>query len=69
MTPKDYNDDFHNFHLLDSINSAKEIIPLFLNYFKPYTVLDVGCGLGTWLTVFKENGCEVFGIDGDYVKK
>lgn len=69
MTPKDYNDNFHNFHLLDSINSAKEIIPLFLNYFKPSCVLDVGCGLGLWLSVFKEKGCEVFGIDSNYVIK
>jgi SAM-dependent methyltransferase len=69
MTPKDYNDNFHNFHLLDSINSAKEVIPLFFNYFKPSSVLDVGCGLGSWLSVFKEKGCEVCGIDGDYVIK
>jgi SAM-dependent methyltransferase len=69
MTPKDYNDNFHNFHLIDSINSAKEVVPLFFNYFKPSSVLDVGCGLGSWLSVFKEKGCEVFGIDGDYVIK
>lgn len=69
MTPKDYNSNFHDFHFLDSIDSAKEVVPLLLSYFKPLTVLDVGCGLGTWLTIFKEKGCEVFGIDGDYVKK
>ena len=68
MTPKDYSDNFHHAHYRNSISSAKEIIPLFLDFFKPKSVLDVGCGLGTWLTVFEEHGCEIFGIDGDYVK-
>jgi len=69
MTPIDYNDNFHKIHFRDSLNSAKEIVPLFLSYFKPQSVLDVGCGLGTWLSVFKENNCDIFGIDGDYVQK
>ena len=68
MIPKDYNDNFHEVHFQNSINSAKEVIPLFLSYYKPKTVLDVGCGLGTWLNIFEQNQCEVFGIDGDYIK-
>ncbi len=68
MTPIDYNDNFYNVHFQDSIDSAKEIVPLFLTYFKPKTVLDVGCGLGTWLKIFEENQCDVLGIDGDYIE-
>jgi SAM-dependent methyltransferase len=68
MTPIDYQDNFHNVHFQHSLNSAKEIVPLFLSYYKPQSVLDVGCGLGTWLNVFQENQCDVFGIDGDYVQ-
>jgi cyclopropane fatty-acyl-phospholipid synthase-like methyltransferase len=67
MIPKDYNDNFYDYHFQDSINSAQELIPLFLKYFKPKSVLDVGCGLGTWLSVFEEYNCEIFGIDGDNV--
>lgn len=67
MTPKDYNDNFHNAHYQNSLSSAKEIVPLFFEFFKPSAVLDVGCGLGTWLTVFEEHGCKIKGIDGDYV--
>jgi SAM-dependent methyltransferase len=67
MTPKDYKDNFHNVHLQHSLDSANEIVPLFLSYFKPKEVLDVGCGLGTWLSVFKAHSCNVLGIDGDYV--
>lgn len=68
MTPKNYNDNFHAIHLQNSINSAKEVVPLFLSYYKPKSVLDIGCGLGTWLKIFEENQCEIFGIDGDYVQ-
>ncbi len=68
MTPKNYNDDFHDYHFRNSINAAKEVIPLFFNYFKPKSVLDVGCGVGTWLSVFEDNQCDVFGIDGDYIE-
>lgn len=67
MTPKDYKDNFHAIHFQNSIDSANQVVPLFLSYFKPKTVLDIGCGLGTWLKIFEENQCEVFGIDGDYV--
>ena len=31
------------------------------------TVLDVGCGAGAWLSVWKQNGCQITGLDGDYV--
>lgn len=68
MSPKDYNDNFHAVHFQNSMSSANEIVPLFLSYFKPKTVLDIGCGLGSWLKIFEENQCEVFGIDGDYVE-
>jgi SAM-dependent methyltransferase len=68
MTPKDYKDNFHAIHFQNSIDSANEVVPLFLSYFRPKTVLDIGCGLGTWLKIFEENQCEVYGIDGDYVE-
>jgi methyltransferase family protein len=30
----------------------------------------VGCGIGTWLSVFREYGVtDILGVDGDYVKK
>ncbi|MBU1159680.1 class I SAM-dependent methyltransferase [Patescibacteria group bacterium] len=53
-----------------SKESAKEIIPLILKLISPKSVIDVGCGVGTWLAVFKERGIEdILGIDGDYVDK
>jgi SAM-dependent methyltransferase len=39
-----------------------------LKILSPRSVVDVGCGLGTWLAEFQKRGIpEVLGIDGDYV--
>ena len=50
--------------------SARVIVPLLVDRLRPRSVVDVGCGLGTWLAVFRENGiADVVGIDGDYVDR
>jgi 2-polyprenyl-3-methyl-5-hydroxy-6-metoxy-1,4-benzoquinol methylase len=68
MRPKTYQDNFFNYHLEDSINSAKEVIPIVLKYIKPASVIDVGCGVGTWLSVWKQQGItDIQGVDGEYV--
>jgi SAM-dependent methyltransferase len=49
-------------------HSAEVIVPLVLEIVRPRTVIDVGCGLGTWLKVFEEHGIfDYRGVDGDYV--
>jgi SAM-dependent methyltransferase len=51
-----------------SYRSAKEIVPLVLELVQPKSVIDIGCGAGTWLSAFKEFGIEeICGVDGDYV--
>jgi SAM-dependent methyltransferase len=48
--------------------SAREIIPILLEFIQPCSVVDVGCGDGTWLSVFQDFGIdEYLGIDGHYV--
>ena len=48
--------------------SARAIAPLVLELVQPRSVVDVGCGVGTWLSVFAELGIDdVLGIDGDWV--
>lgn len=50
--------------------SAREIVPRILRWVEPASVIDVGCGVGTWLAVFREYGIQnVHGIDGDYVDR
>lgn len=69
MTPKTYEDNFFGFHSDDSFNSAKEMIPVILQFIKPASVIDIGCGAGNWLYNWKESGVTDFlGVDGSYVK-
>jgi ribosomal protein L11 methylase PrmA len=60
-----YSREFYTTHGAGSRRSAEAIVPLVLQILKPRSVIDVGCGLGTWLRVFEEFGVkEFFGIDG-----
>ncbi len=65
-----YNDYFFSNQEKGSYLSAKIIIPLILEYVKIKSVVDFGCGLGTWLKAWQENGIsDILGIDGDYVDR
>lgn len=48
-------------------DSAAVLVPLVLARHPAATVVDVGCGQGWWGAEFERNGCDVFGIDGEYV--
>jgi SAM-dependent methyltransferase len=51
-----------------SRRSAQVVVPIVLGMLQPKSVIDVGCGDGTWLSVFRELGvCDTVGLDGDYV--
>ncbi len=65
---KPYTDRFYQ-ELGDGVRrSAEAIVPLLIDLVHPRSVVDVGCGVGTWLSVFRELGVEdVFGIDGGHV--
>jgi len=63
-----YTEYFHSSHATGSLRSAQEIVPLVMELIKPKRVIDGGCSLGNWLSVFKEHGVEeILGLDGDYV--
>jgi Methyltransferase domain len=48
--------------------SAEVIVPLVTGWIHPGSVVDVGCGDGTWLSVFRQHGArEILGIDREYV--
>jgi ribosomal protein L11 methylase PrmA len=65
-----YTQDFYTDQSLGSRRSAEAIVPLMLTLIKPQSVIDVGCGLGTWLSVFEKLGVDdIFGIDGDHVDR
>jgi SAM-dependent methyltransferase len=53
---------------IHNTKAAKEVVPIIIKQFSPTSVLDVGCGIGTWLSVFEECGVsKIMGLDGDYV--
>jgi SAM-dependent methyltransferase len=48
--------------------SAEVMVPLVLQFLPVHSVVDVGCGDGSWLAVFRRHGVsEIVGIDGEYV--
>jgi SAM-dependent methyltransferase len=50
--------------------AAEEVVPYIIGLLELNSVVDVGCGTGTWLKVFSDNGVTDFlGIDGDYVER
>ncbi len=62
--------DFEHPALVYNSKAAKEIVPIIVDLFKPNSVIDVGCGIGTWLSVFQDFGVkDILGIDGEYVDK
>lgn len=53
-----------------NLKSPDIVVPLLIKNFKPRSVLDIGCGIGTWLHTFKNLGVHnVLGIDGDFVDR
>jgi SAM-dependent methyltransferase len=53
-----------------SLPSAEIIVPWVVDLIAPQSVIDVGCGTGTWLSVFSKHSVKDFlGIDGEWVFK
>ena len=70
LEERHYTENFFELIEQSALHSAQVIVPLVMELLQPNTVIDVGCGLGTWLSVFKEQGVEdILGIDGDYVDR
>lgn len=50
--------------------SARQIVPIVMRLVQPQSVVDLGCGTGSWLAVFREqNVPKVLGIDGGWVDR
>ncbi len=64
-----YDELFYQRQQYSSLEAAREILPFVLELTGAKSVADVGCGLGTWLSVAAESGARVRGFDGDYVDR
>jgi SAM-dependent methyltransferase len=63
-----YSTTFFRTHEQASLASAREILPLVFDLVKPRSVVDIGCGVGTWLAACVEYGIDdVLGVDGTYI--
>ncbi len=65
-------DDVKYIHRTDvhNLQAANKVVPLLIDMFRPASVLDVGCGIGTWLRAFSNSGVkDIMGIDGNYVDR
>ena len=63
-----YTKNFFNNQKDGSVASARVVVPLVLNLVSPSSVVDIGCGVGTWLSVFREHGVSITGVDGAWIQ-
>ena len=65
-----YDSGFFQQHVTGSLTSAQAVLPVLFRYYRPESIVDVGCGLGPWLKATMDLGVtDVVGLDGDYVDR
>jgi SAM-dependent methyltransferase len=65
-----YRAEFYDLYAERARRSARAIVPIVLDLVRPRSVVDIGCGLGTWLSIFRECGvADALGVDGEWVPK
>ncbi|GEN64615.1 class I SAM-dependent methyltransferase [Acetobacter oeni] len=63
-----YNTAFYEDQATESLMSARTVLPELFRYHPAESVVDIGCGVGSWLRAAMENGAtRGLGVDGDYV--
>ncbi len=70
MITTPYGAGFYNEQAAGSALSASVVVPLVLPLVQPLSVVDIGCGIGTWAAEFLAAGVPIVeGMDGDYVER
>lgn len=65
-----YDNAFFEYVNSGATRSARKLLPHLTTQLQIRSVLDVGCGQGAWLSVWRELGVQdVTGVDGDYVDR
>jgi hypothetical protein len=62
-----YDDGFYNAQIPGAMRSAEIYAEILYRYWKPESIVDVGCGRGAWLKAFKDAGAQkLVGYDGEW---
>lgn len=67
-----YNDEFFEWHLKHAREYSIKTMDWFVGQYKPKSVIDYGCGIGSYLESARNNGVEKikgYDIGGEYAKK
>ena len=65
-----YTRDYYSSLEGGSQRSADVVVPMVCEMFCPASVVDVGCGIGSWIHAFEKQGvATVRGIDGAHVER
>lgn len=65
-----YDEAFYQHQKEGSLKSAQVVVPMIMRLLNPRSVVDIGCGVGTWLSVYRRHGVQsILGVDGDYVDR
>ena len=63
-----YDEGFYDNQQDGSLASAEEILPIVFQHLAPESIVDFGCGTGSWLQVASQLGAkEILGLDGAWV--
>ena len=66
VNPDFYNEEFYKINAKESYDSAMKIINVIKKFYMPQSVFDLGCGVGTWLKAWQDNGAsEILGVDAN----
>jgi SAM-dependent methyltransferase len=67
---RSYSREFYLHQQDGSLRSARRVLPHLVELVKPRSIVDVGCGVGTWLKAAAELGVDdTAGLDGAYVDR
>ena len=67
---ENYDENFYRNITNAAVISAENMLPAIKKFIRPRSVIDVGCGAGSWLSVWQKHGVNlIVGLDGDYVDR
>jgi SAM-dependent methyltransferase len=53
-----------------NLGSPSIVVPILIELFSPESVIDVGCGTGNFLKIFRDNGIQILkGLDGKWANR